>query len=77
MWRLTPTLYATRTAVICSHALPAMGRMMRPKKASDSPVISLTSVMASVSHLQSKSGRYKCSLSASCKASQAITSSVC
>ena len=37
---------------MCSQALPAMGRMMRPRKASLRPDFSLTSVMASVRNLQ-------------------------
>ena len=45
-------LYATRTAVICSQALPAMGRMISPRKASLRPDLVLTSEMASVRNLQ-------------------------
>lgn len=43
---------ATKMAVMCSQALPAIGRMMRPKKRSFSPDFLLTSSTAPVKSLQ-------------------------
>ena len=45
-------LAATKTAVMCSHALPAMGSTIRPKNARLMPVPSLTSSMEPVRNLE-------------------------
>ena len=45
---------ATRTAVTCSAALPAIGSTIRPRKGRPIPVPSLTSSMQPVRNLRSK-----------------------
>ena len=45
--------------VMCSQALPAMGRTMRPRKAWFTPDVSLTSSIAPVRYLGAQVVRYK------------------
>ncbi len=51
MARSILSLTATNTAVMCSHALPAMGSTISPRKACPSPLLSATSSRAPVRNL--------------------------
>ena len=51
MARSILSFMATKTAVMCSQALPAIGRIINPKKVSFSPELLLTASMAPVRNL--------------------------